>query len=114
MRGGRSFTVGVAPDGAGLVSHAGAALVAETADRVGLTRELSRALARLRERRRRHDPGRVIPDLAGMVADGGDCLADARARRASQPLVGPAASDSPAFPLVYRGAGEAGALEGPA
>src|SRR5438094_1836620 len=46
MREGRSFTVDVAPDGEGLVSHAGAALLAETADRVGLTRELSRALAR--------------------------------------------------------------------
>src|SRR3954463_12446364 len=100
MRGGRSFTVGVAPDGAGLVSHAGAALVAETADRVGLTRELSRALARLRERRRRHDPGRVIRDLAVMLADGGDCLSDLRAVRDQQPLFGPVASDSTAFRLV--------------
>src|ERR687897_3290433 len=32
MRGGRSFTVDVAPDGAGLVSHAGAALLAEVAE----------------------------------------------------------------------------------
>src|SRR3954471_13884155 len=100
MRGGRSFTVGVAPDGAGLVSHAGAALVAETADRVGLTRELSRALARLRERRRRQDPGRVIRDLAVMLADGGDCLSDLRAVRDQQPLFGPVASDSTAFRLI--------------
>src|SRR3954464_12836153 len=100
MREGRSFTVGVAPDGAGLVSHAGAALVAETADRVGLTRELSRALARLRERRRRHDPGRVIRDLAVMLADGGDCLSDLRAVRDQQPLFGAVASDSTAFRLI--------------
>ena len=53
MRGGRSFTVDVAADGAGLVSHAGAALLAEVADRTGLTRELSRALAGVRERRGR-------------------------------------------------------------
>jgi hypothetical protein len=111
MRGGRSFTVGVAPDGAGLVSHAGAALVAETADRVGLTRELSRALARLRERRRRHDPGRVIRDLAVMLADGGDCLSDLRAVRDQQPLFGPVASDSTAFRLIDRIAGDAEALE---
>jgi hypothetical protein len=43
MREGRCFTVDVAADGAGLVSHAGAALLAETADHVGLTGELSRA-----------------------------------------------------------------------
>ena len=60
MRAGRSVTVDVAPDGAGLVSHAGAALLAEVADRVGLTRELGQALAGLRERRGKHDPGRVI------------------------------------------------------
>src|SRR3954453_9343380 len=111
MRGGRSFTVGVAPDGAGLVSHAGAALVAETADRVGLTRELSRALARLRERRRRHDPGRVIRDLAVMLPDGGDCLSDLRAVRDQQPLFGPVASDSTAFRLIDRIAGDAEALK---
>jgi hypothetical protein len=39
MRAGRCFTVGVAPDGEGLVSPAGAGLLAETADRLGLTRE---------------------------------------------------------------------------
>ena len=34
--------VEVSPDGAGLVSHAGSALLAGVADRVGLTRALSR------------------------------------------------------------------------
>src|SRR5829696_5651491 len=88
MRGGRCFTVDVAPDGAGLVSHAGAALLAEVADRTGLTRELSRALAGLRERRRRHAPGRVIRALAVMLADGGDCLSDLRAVGDQEPLLG--------------------------
>jgi hypothetical protein len=37
MREGRCFTVDVAADGAGVVSHAGAALLAEIADHVGLT-----------------------------------------------------------------------------
>ena len=41
QRDGRNFTVDVAADGEGLVSHAGAALLGEVADRVGLTRELS-------------------------------------------------------------------------
>src|SRR5215217_4870479 len=111
MRGGRCFTVDVAPDGAGLVSHAGAALLAEVADRTGLTRELSRALAGLRERRRRHDPGRVIRDLAVMLADGGDCLSDLRAVRDQQPLFGPVASDTTAFRLIDRIASDPGLLE---
>ncbi len=111
MREGRSFTVDVAADGEGLVSHAGAALLAETADRTGLTPELSRALAGLRERRGRHDPGRVIRDLAVMLADGGDCLSDLRAVRDQQPLFGPVASDTTAFRLIDRIASDPAALE---
>ena len=111
MRGGRYFTVDVAADGAGLVSHAGAALLADVADRTGLTRELSRALAGLRERRRRHDPGRVVRDLAVMLADGGDCLSDLRAVRDQQPLFGPVASDTTAFRLLDRIASEPALLE---
>ena len=81
QRDGRNFTVEVVADGDGLVSHAGAALTAEAADRLGLTGALSDALADVRERRGRHDPGRVIRDLAVMLADGGDCLSDLRAVR---------------------------------
>src|SRR5215210_8314817 len=110
MRGGRSFTVDVAPDGAGLVSHAGAALLAEVADRVGLTRGLSRALVGLVERRRRHDPGRVIRDLAVMLADGGDCLSDLRAVRDQQPLFGAVASNATAFRVIDEIAGDPGLL----
>ena len=105
-RGERSFSVGVAPDGEGLVSHAGAALLAEVADRVGLTWELRGALEGVRERRGRHDPGRVIRDLAVMLADGGDCLSDLRAVRDQQPLFGSVASDSTAFRLIDRIAGD--------
>src|SRR5215216_7423324 len=111
MREGRWFTVGVAPDGVGLVSHAGAALLAEVADRVGLTRELSRALVGLVERRRRHDPGRVVRDLAVMLADGGDCLADLRAVRDQQPLFGPVASDATAFRVLDAIAADPGLLD---
>jgi Transposase DDE domain group 1 len=108
---GRSFTVDVAADGQGLVSHAGAGLLAEVADRVGLTRELSRVLAGVRERRGRHDPGRVIRDLAVMLADGGDCLSDLRAVRDQEPLFGPVASDSTAFRLIDRIANEPGVID---
>jgi hypothetical protein len=57
---GRRFTVEVRSDGGGVVSHAGAGLLAEAADRVGLTGGLSGALAGVRQRRSRHDPGRVV------------------------------------------------------
>jgi Transposase DDE domain group 1 len=100
QRDGRRFTVDVASDGDGLVSHAGAALLAEAADRVGLTDALSRALAPMRTRRGRHDPGRVVRDLAVMLADGGDCLADLRALRDQQVLFGPVASDATAFRVI--------------
>ena len=45
MRDGRSVTVEVTADGAGLVSHAGSALLAQVADKLGLTRALSVRLA---------------------------------------------------------------------
>src|SRR3954469_5217593 len=106
QRDGRRFTVDVVADGAGVVSHAGAALLAETADRVGLTDELSRALEEVRERRGQHDPGRVVRDLAVMLADGGDCLADLRAVRDQEPLFGAVASDSTAFRLIDTLAGD--------
>ena len=111
QRDGRNFTVDVAADGEGLVSHAGAALLGEVADRVGLTRELSAALAGVRERRGRHDPGRVIRDLAVMLADGGDCLSDLRAVRDQEPLFGPVASDSTAFRLIDTIASEPALLD---
>src|SRR3954454_9504361 len=100
QRDGRSVTVEVVADGGGLVSHAGAALLAEAADRLGLTGELSDALAGVRERRGRHDPGRVVRDLAVMLGDGGDCLSDLRAVRDQQPLFGAVASDATAFRLI--------------
>jgi hypothetical protein len=100
QRDGRSFTVEVTSDGEGLVSHAGAALLGEAADRLGLTRALSQGLAGMRERRGAHDPGRVVRDLAVMLADGGDCLSDLRAVRDQEPLFGRVASDATAFRVI--------------
>ena len=75
-------------DGEGLVSHAGVALLVELADRVGLTAALSGALAGTRERRSAHDPGRVLRDVAVMLADGGDCVTDIDAYRGQERLFG--------------------------
>ena len=68
-------------------------------------------MAGLRERRGKHDLGRVIRDLAVMLADGGDCLSDLRAVRDQQPLFGPVASDATAFRLIDRIASDPEALE---
>jgi hypothetical protein len=102
MRDGRPVTVEVTADGKGLVSHAGSALVARVGDKLGLTRALSLRLASVKQRRRGHDPGRVIQDLAVMLADGGECVSELGAVRDQQPLFGELASDSTAFRVVDR------------
>lgn len=90
----RLQTVEVTADGEGLVSHAGAALLVELADRAGLTAALSEALAGKRERRSAHDPGRVLRDVAVMLADGGDCVTDMAAFDGQQRLFGARASET--------------------
>ena len=97
----RSFTVEVRADGDDqTVNHAGAALLAEVADRLGLTAALSAKLAGLRTRRGGHDPGRVVRDLAVMLADGGDALCDLRALRDQGALFGAVASDATAWRVI--------------
>jgi Transposase DDE domain group 1 len=102
MRDGRPVTVEVSADGAGLVSHAGSALLAQAADKLGLTKALSLRLGAIKQRRRGHDPGRVICDLAVMLADGGECVADLGGVRDQEALFGPVASDSTAFRVIDR------------
>lgn len=96
----RLETVEVTADGEGLVSHAGTALLAELAERSGLTQALSRALAPTRERRSQHDPGRVVRDLALTLCDGGDCVSDLQALRGQAVLFGPVASETTAHRVV--------------
>jgi len=84
------------------VSHAGSALVAQVAEKTGLTRALSRGLAGHKRRRGGHDEGRVIRDLAVMLAAGGDCLADLGAVRDQRALFGPVASGATAFRVIDR------------
>jgi hypothetical protein len=109
---GRQITVNVAADGDGLVSHAGSALLAQVADKTGLTRALSLVVAEPGLRAGSHDRGRVIRDLAVMLADGGDCLADLRAIGDQAVLFGATASPSTAFRVVDRIACTPGLLDG--
>ena len=68
----------VTTDGTGVVGHAGAALLRELADRVGLTSALGWGVP---GGRRRHRDAAVLRDLAVVLADGGDCLSDLAALR---------------------------------
>lgn len=90
----------VRADATGQVGHAGSALLAGVADRVGLTRVLSAAMAPTRQRASAHDPGVVLRDLVVMLADGGECLADLAAQRDQVDLFGNVASDSTAFRVI--------------
>jgi hypothetical protein len=94
-----------------LVSHAGSALLGQVADVVGLTGALSTRLGAIKQRRRGHDPGRVICDLAVMLADGGECVSDLGAVREQAALFGEVASDSTAFRTVERIASTPGMLD---
>jgi len=76
------------------------ARLAQVADKSGLTRALSRELGSLQLRAGSHDRGRVVRDLAVMVADGGDCLADMAVVRDQAALLGQAASGSTAFRVI--------------
>jgi len=108
---GRQITVEVMADGDGLVSHAGSALLAQVADKTGLTRALSAGVGEPGLRAGSHDRGRVIRDLAVMLADGGDCLADLRALGDQQTLFGAVASSSTAFRVIDTIASDPDGLE---
>jgi hypothetical protein len=99
--GSRFGSLHIAADQSRLVSRSGSVLVPELAARLGLEHELSGALAHLFRRRPRHDPGRVLVDLATTVIDGGDCVSDLRVLAEQPDLFGSVASDSTATRLLY-------------
>lgn len=76
-----------------LISSSGALLLRESVRVAGLDRGLSAALAPWRSDRARHDPGKVLLDVAIAVALGGDCLADVAVVRAQPEVFGSVASD---------------------
>lgn len=96
----------VTADGAGVVSHVGAALLRMLADRAGLTDALSAGLAR-RGWWPVHDRGRVLADLAVLIADGGEAICDIDVLRHQGELFGPVASDT----TVWRALDEIGPVQ---
>ncbi len=92
-----STGLSVTDDGTGVVAHAGSVAVRLLADRTGLTGELSKALTR-RSFVPVHDRGQVLVDVAVMLADGGEAIADIDVLRHQASVLGPVAS----APTVWR------------
>jgi hypothetical protein len=92
-----SAGLSVTGDGSGVVAHAGSVGLRLLADRTGLSAELSKALAR-RSFVPVHDRGRVLVDVAVMIADGGEAIADIDVLRHQAQVLGPVAS----APTVWR------------
>jgi hypothetical protein len=99
----------VTTGGEGVVSHAGARLLCELADGVGLSDALSEAMAPTKQRRRGHDRGQVLVDMAVAIADGATTLSDVRVLADQPGLFGDMAS----VPTMWRTleATDAGTLE---
>jgi len=87
----------VTSDGRAVVGHAGARLLSDLADAVGLTDGLSEAMAPTKQRRRGHDRGQVLVDLAVMIADGGEAISDLAVLRDQPELFGTVASTPTAW-----------------
>jgi hypothetical protein len=83
-----------------VASQAGAVALVETVRAAGLDRGLSQGLSRWRKPLARHDPGKIVADLAIALAVGGDCLADVAVLRAEPAVFGPVASDPTVSRLV--------------
>jgi hypothetical protein len=94
----------VTTDGTGVVGHAGAALLSELADRLGLTAALG--WRQSGGRHRRHPDAAVLRDLAVLLADGGDCLRDLAVLRDQPELFGSVASTATAWRAVERTASD--------
>lgn len=84
-------------DGVGVVAHVGSVATRLLADRTGLTTELSKAMVR-RRFTPLHDRGRVLTDVAVMLADGGEAIADIDVLRHQSGVLGLVASP----PTVWR------------
>ncbi len=92
-----STALAVSADGTGVVAHAGNVATRMLADQVGLTDALSGAMAR-RGFIPTHDRGRVLADVAVLIAGGGQAIADINVLRHQREVLGSVAS----APTVWR------------
>jgi hypothetical protein len=94
--------VKVSADGAGVVSHAGVALLRELAEYSGLVAGVSGALIGTYKGVPVHAPGRVFCDLAVAIADGADAVSGIAVLGDREELFGPVASMPTAWRVLDR------------
>jgi hypothetical protein len=82
----------VSADGRGVVSHVGARLLADVAQATGLVAGFDEVARTRRVRRSAHLPGQVLAEVAVMIADGGEAIADLAVLRNQPGLFGLVAS----------------------
>ena len=82
----------VTGDGKNIAAHVGSRMLCDLADGLGLTDGMSVAMAPTKRRRRGHDRGRVLVDLAVMLADGGEAISDLAVLRDQPDVFGDVAS----------------------
>jgi hypothetical protein len=98
----RRGRVKVSANGTGLVSRSGVALLRELTEETGLAAGWSTALLDTYKGPPIHAPGRVLADLAVMIADGGDALCHLATLRDQDKLFGAVASDATAWRVLDR------------
>jgi hypothetical protein len=92
--------VRVSADGRGVCSHVGSRLLAEVAAAAGVGEAFEEVVGARRQRRSAHAPGRVLADLAVMLADGGVAIGDLAVLRDQPDLFGPVASTATAWRVL--------------
>jgi Transposase DDE domain group 1 len=90
----------VTTDGRGVCSHVGSRLLADVAAAAGVDEAFDAAVGGGRRRRSAHAPGRVLADLAVMLADGGAAIGDLAVLRDQPGLFGPVASTATAWRVL--------------
>ena len=93
------------------MAHAGGVLLARTATTTGLAASLSAALGPWRKRLARHDPAKVLVDLAIALALGGDACRVVALLRAEPGLYGLVASDATISRTIATLAADVGVVE---
>jgi len=92
--------VQVSANGRGVVSHVGTRLLADVAAAAGLPEAFDAAVGQGRQRRSAHAPGRVLTDLAVLLADGGEAISDLAVLREQPGLFGCVASTATAWRVL--------------
>jgi Transposase DDE domain group 1 len=90
----------VTTGGRGVCSHVGSRLLADVAAAARVGEAFDDAVGGGRQRRSAHAPGRVLADLAVMLADGGVAIGDLAVLRDQPDLFGPVASTATAWRVL--------------